>query len=344
MANQELDKMMAGYLAGMEKLSRERLADAADLIEKFKVLSASKGVILDAESFEYIQTTGIVAKAPGIARTLLGAIGTERDGLLPFNEIASRFPPSTFYEGCFTGPDFILMAHPCYRRGMHQVNNWAPRFIELFWNFNDPNIKKYIALDDDRVRIDVDGLGYIEADTWFGAPFNEDIRNIKPGITKLRPPLDLESQYVGFLFANAYCLDIKWSESDGVKTFQALEVKTEDIHVEVGGQYYFPARYLHAEFDLTTNCFRHFDGAVQLFTEDEYFQRRDSDFNMTMKNSVHIKARSNKVFKINGSLKTKDWAEFCCHFYAANPLTFEYFSGEYPEHVTEILRRINGQA
>lgn len=344
MADQEYDEMRARYFADMEKQSRKRLAEGADLIAKFTALAASKGVILNAESFEYIQTTGIVAKAQGIAKTLLGPIRIERDGLLPFNEIASRFPPSPHDEGCFAGPDFILMAHPCYRRGMHPVNNWAPKFIDLFWRFDGPGIEKYIALDEDRVRIDVDGLRYLEADTWYGAPFGENIRNIKPGIAKLRPPPDLDSWHISFFFADAYCLDIKWSESDGIKSFQALEMKTADIRIEIKGQHYFPSRYLHAEFDLAANRFRHFDGAIQLFTEEEYFQRRDSDFNMTMKSSAHIKARSSKVFKINGPLRTEDWVEFCCHFYPANPLTFEYFSGEYPKHVTEILEKIRGHA
>jgi len=340
MVDQEYDEMTARYFAAMEEHSRGQLAKASDMIAKFVTLAASKGVILGAESFEYIQTTGIVAKAPGIARTLLGPIKTGRDGLLSFNEIASRLPPSPYCEGCFAGPDFILMAHPCYRRGMHPVNNWAPRFIDLFWRFDGPGIEKHIALDEDRVRIDIDRQGYFEGDTWYGAPFDEDIRKIKPGIAKLRPPSDLESRHVSSLFANAYCMDIKWSESGGIKSFQALEMKTDEIQIEVGGRYYFPARYLHAEFDLTANCFRHFDGAIQLFTEEEYFQRRDSDFNMTMKNAAHIKARSSKVFKINGPLKVKDWVELCCHFYTANPLTFEYFSGEYPKHVSEILERI----
>lgn len=344
MADQKYDEMMARYFADMERQSRERLAEASDLIARFAALAASKGVVLDAEAFEYIQTTGIVAKAPGIARTLLVPIKTERDGLLSFNEIASRLPPSLHYEGCFVGPDFILMAHPCYRRGMHPVNNWAPRFIDLFWHFDGPGIEKYIAIDEDRVRIDVDGLGYFEADTWYGAPFDDDIRKINCGIVKLRPPLDLESQYISSVFANAYSLDVKWSESDDIKSFQALEMKTEDIRIEAGGQHYFPARYLHAEFDLTANCFRHFDGAIQLFTEEEYFQRRDSDFNMTMKNPAHIKARSSKVFKINGPLKTESWVEFCCHFYTANPLTFEYFSGAYPTHTMETLEKIKSHA
>ena len=225
---------------------------------------------------------------------------------------------------------------------MHPVNNWAPRFIDLFWQFDGPGIKNTLPL----MKI---ASGSTLTDraisrlTRYGAPFDDDIQNIKPGITKLRPPLDLEPRHVSLFFADAYCLDIKWSESDGIKSFQALEMKVESIQIKIE-EALFPSRYLHAEFDLAANCFRHFDGAIQLFTEEEYFERRDSDFNMTMKNSAHIKARSSKVFKINGPLGTKDWVEFCCHFYTANPLTFEYFSGAYPKHVIESLDRIRHQA
>lgn len=338
------DELIARYHAQMEKHARERLAEADDLIAAFTSMAASKGIKLSAQSIEYIQAIGIVATAPGIARTLLGPLEAERDGVLPFDGIASRFPPNPLSEGCFVGTEFVLMAHPYFRRGMHSVCNWAPRFVELFWQFNEPHVQRYIALDEDRVRIDVNGPVCLESDTWFGAPFNENIRNIKSGITKLRPPLDIESWQNSFFFGDAYCLDIKWSQEGDIKSFQALEIKTADIRIEVDGQHYFPARYLHAEFDIETNYFRHFDGAIQLFTEEEYFQRRDADFNMSMKNSTHIKARSKKIFKINGSLKTEIWVDFCCHFYTGNPLIFEYFTGHYPVYVTEALERLKASA
>lgn len=342
MAEQEYDEMTARYFEQMEKYSRERLAAESDLIAKFTTFAASNGIALDANSFEFIQTIGIVARAPGIARKLLGPINVERDGLLSFSEIANRLSPSSRYEGCFAGPNFILMAHPCFRRAMRPFNNWAPRFIDLFWRFNAAGVEKYIALDEDRVRIDVDGSGYVECDTWFGAPFNEDVREVKVGIAKLRPPMDIDLRHIPSFFANAYCLDIKWSESDGIKSFQALEIKTEDVWMDIEDRRYFPARYLHAEFDVSANSFRHFDGAIQLFTEEEYFLRRDADFNMTMKNPAHIKARSSKVFKMNGPLETESWVEFCCHFFAANPLILEYFSGKYPDYVIEAIERIRG--
>lgn len=128
-----------------------------------------------------------------------------------------------------------------------------------------------------------------------------------------------------------------------IKTFQALELKTQDIVIEVDKKIYHPARYIHAEFDLESGMFRHFDGAVQLFLEDEYFMRRDSDLNFNAKNQAQIKARSKKLFKLNGALATADWVELCCHFFTTNPLTFEYFTGRYPEHTIETLARISSR-
>lgn len=340
-SNEELEELQARHAAYMAERARDELAKAAQAISNFTAFAATKGIQLPFSAFEYVETIGVVAKAPGIARALSELGPTERDGLYLYADIAERLPPSQFSEGLFVAHDYIVMAHPCFRRQMDLHANWAPRFIDLFWAFDVPGVKKYIAIDEDRVRINVDGTGYFEADTWFGAPFDEDIRKIRPGTVKLRPPLDLEPSYVEFLFANAYCLDIKWSETDGIKTFQSLEMKTDRVQIELEGQKYFPARYMHAEYDMAANCFRHFDGAIQLYSEDEYLQRRDSDFNMTAKSAEHIKARSKKVFKFNGPLTTAIWVEFCCHFYTANPLTFEYFTGSYPEHTADTLQRIH---
>ncbi len=226
---------------------------------------------------------------------------------------------------------------------MSPFNNWTPRFVDIFWALEIPALDKYVALDEDRVRIDVDGPSYFERDTWYGAPYNEDIGKIPPGTIKLRPPLDIDPHHIDIFFSKTYCLDIKWSDARGVKVFQALELKTHDVQIELNGVSYFPARYLHAEFDMETNNFRHFDGAVQLLSEDEYLHRRDSDFNVNAKSLDHIKARSKKVFKLNGPLPIAAWVELCCHFLPANPLTFEYFTGSYPQHVNDFLARFRSR-
>lgn len=343
-SDDEMKLLMERHIKAMAEHARSELERSSDLIERFTKIAAAKGIALVSDSFSYIETIGIVASAPGLARMLLGITPTERDGLFAYEDIAECFPPSQFQEGYFVGGDYMLMAHPCYRRKMHPMNNWAPRFVDLFWGLDSANITKYIAIDEDRVRINVDGSAYAEMDTWYGAPFNEDISKIKEGTVKLRPPPDLDPRYVDLFFAQTYCLDIKWSESRQIRTFQALEIKTHDAQIIADGQTFFPARYLHAEFDSSSNTFRHFDGAIQLFTEEEYLRRRDSDFNMTLKNIEHIKARSKKVFKLNGALSVDSWVEFCCHFFTGNPLTFEYFTGAYPDHVADIVDKMRARS
>ena len=339
----EMNLKMEQYFKVMADHARSELERSTGLIECFTQMAASKGIALDSNSFSYIQKIGIVASAPGLAIKLLGVIPKERDGLFPYEEIAKRLQPSRFQKGYFVGSDYMLMAHPYYRRAMHPKNNWAPSFVAIFWGLDSSNIKKYIAIDEDRVRVNVDDSTYVELDTWFGAPFDEDIRKIKDGTVKLRPPLDISSGYIDSYFAQAYCLDIKWSASGNIKTFQALEVKTQEVQVVIDNQTYFPARYLHAEFDLSSGEFRHFDGAIQLFTEDEYLRRRDEDFNITFKNLEHIKARSKKLFKLNGQLPVHLWCELCCHFFTGNPLTFEYFTGAYPEHVVDMVTKLRSR-
>jgi hypothetical protein len=337
------EEMMNRHAAAMAEQARNELENASALIGRFTERAKMKGVFLGASSFEYIPTIGIVAKAPGLAKALIGSIHIEHDGLIAYKDLVPRLPPSRFNAGYFVGSDYMVMAHPCFRRQMQPAANWAPNFIELLWRFEQPGVAKYIAIDENRVRINVDGSVYIERDAWYGAPFDDDVRNIKAGVVKLRPPLDLDPHHLDFLFAKVYCLDVKWSEGGGVKTYQSLELKTEDVQIEIEGKSYFPARYLHAEFDIAANRFRHFDGAIQYFLRDEYLQRRDSDFNMTAKNSEHIKARSKKVFKLNGLLKTEIFVELCSHFYTANPLIFEYFSGSYPAHITDFLSKLESR-
>jgi hypothetical protein len=263
----------------------------------------------------------------------------DKEGLLKFDGLTKNFELKRFATGYLFSEKFMLMAHPYFRRGYHQINNFAPRFVELFWAHNDPKVEKYIALDFDSARINVDNSGYIELDRWFGAKFDKVIADIPDGNVKLSPPLDLGDS-VDFFFANAYALDIKWSTKDGIKSFQAEEFKTENITIIKDGEEYFPVRYIHAEFDIEKGYFRHFDGAIHFYTLDEYLDRRDSDFNYNSKNNKHIKTLSEKLFKMNGIVTIDTWIEFTSHFLTGNPLVFEYFEGQYPSHLIEIIEKI----
>ncbi|MDA7414884.1 hypothetical protein PGB34_00775 [Xenophilus arseniciresistens] len=339
MAESDHQEMFAQHQARMREIEQDELRAASTRIQEFKAYARTRGVQLSDAAFNYSPPLGVTASAPGVLRSLLDVQPNGRDGLYGWNELAKVLRPGPS-EGCLKGPDFIAMAHPSFRRQMHPHGNWAPRFIDLFWSFNSLGLDKSVALDEDRVRVDLDGMGYGEFDTWYGPPFNDDIASIGLGNVKLRPPSDLSRVRVEMFFASAYCIDIKWSQSGNIKTFQALELKDESVLTSLRGVPHHPARYLHAEFDLAKGVFRHFDGAIQYLTSAEYFARRDSDFNMTYKHTWHVKPTYQKVFKLNGTITTKEWVELSSHFFAANPLMFEYFNGDYPGHISDIVEKL----
>lgn len=340
MSSNEYDEMLVQHQKRMREMEAEELRSASVQIEAFKECAKARGVLLTDSSFHYSPPLGVTASAPGLLRALMDIKADGRDGLFSWADLTRVLQPSIFNGGCFQGTNFVAMAHPCFRRQMHAWNNWAPRFIDLFWALENTGLEKSIALDEDRVRIDVGGPMYAEADTWYGPPFSKEISQIAPGNVKLRPPTELSNIRLQMFFSSAYCVDVKWSGSGGIKTFQALELKTEDVQIALDDGQYHPARYLHAEFDTQSRTFRHFDGAVQYLTEAEYQARRDSDFSMTYKTTQHIKPKSKKVFKLNGSIEVDDWVELSSHFFAANPLMFEYFNGAYPNHILNILEKL----
>lgn len=115
----ELEEIMARHALHVMEEAQGELKRAAPQIEKFTAIAASKGVALDARSFEYVQTIGVVAKASGLAKALLEPIQAKRDKLLSFSEIAKKLQPSPYQAGCFVGTDYMLLAHPFFRRNMH---------------------------------------------------------------------------------------------------------------------------------------------------------------------------------------------------------------------------------
>jgi len=328
------------YFEMLRQEEIEELANNADTILSFKNFMSQKGVLLTDENFKYFQTIGIVATYPNIVSHLHPSLVCDKEGLMDFKSLCQTFEKKGFLNGYLIGGNFMLLAHPYFRRGFHEENNFAPRFVDLFWQYDNPNIDTYISLDADRVRINVDNSAYMERDTWFGAQFDKNIESISDGTVKLKPPVDIDNFLNSSFFSGAYALDIKWATKDRIKSFQAEEFKTEDITLSKNGTKYYPVRYIHAEYDLDKKYFRHFDGAIHFYTENEYYSRRDSDFNYNNKNQSHIKTLSEKLYKMNGQVDVDTWIDFSSHFLTGNPLVFEYFEGKYPQHIDEMLEAV----
>jgi len=323
---------------------KKQLEIHSETINEFIELCSSIGLNLTLENFSYIQTIGIVAEYPDLLFHLKPELEKKDEDLIDCKSLEKHFEKRGFNSGMLYSDKFIAMAHPYFRRGMNEFANFAPRFIDLFWNFKDDKVNKYIALDANRVRINVDNSAYVELDTWYGASFNEQIEEIPNGIVKVRPPAQLDETDISFFFNEAYSFDIKWTEKNGIKTFQSEEFKTDKVTITFNEIEYYPVRYIHAEYDIKKKYFRHFDGAIHFYDKDEYFQRRDSDLNFNEKIGTHLKAKTYKLFKMNGNVSIDTWITLTSHFCTGNPLVFEYFEGKYPDHIQEILNKIGNKA
>jgi len=76
---------------------------------------------------------------------------------------------------------------------------------------------------------------------------------------------------------------------------------------------------------------------VHQYSQEQYFKRRDSNFNIFKTPAGSYKPVSKKIFKINGVLPVNQWVDICCKYLRGNPLIIEYFTGKYPEHVAAEL-------
>lgn len=323
----------------LEEEQRE-LAANTDLIDGFKAWCLSKGVVIDDEDFRYVRTIGIVAVREGIVNSLYPDLLIDKDGLMDFRQLIQSFKLPMFVGGTFQDANCMLLAHPHFRRGYHSENNFAPSFLDVFWRLKHDHIDPMIALDMNRVRVDVNGGTYMERDMWYGAKFTQDIASIPDILVKLRPPLDLDPFDIDHIFGHIHSLDVKWSSKDRIKTFQAEEFKTEEVVLRIDGEDYFPAKYIHAEFDMDNGYFRHFDGAIHLYTLDEYCDRIESDLDYNEKHNVQIKAASDKLFRIDGNITTAMWMELSSHFFTGDPLIFEYYEGALPQRILDIIEAI----
>ncbi|MNG84186.1 hypothetical protein D3C79_429210 [compost metagenome] len=334
------NEMMERYYRQREEMKNFLLEKFAVGVKKISNILGENGHSLKDEDFEYSDPVGLTVKFDNIVSILSPELERDKDNLIKCKQLEGFYQKKN-REGYYYSNDYMLMLSPFLRRRMYPGNNWAPQFVTKFWasDFND--IEVAIALDYDRIKIDVSDYGYAEFDTWFGAPFEEGIVNIKDGISKLKPPMGIEARVVNILFNEIYSLDIKWDTKGYIKTFQSLEFSNENVIIELQGEIFHPAKYIHAEFDIKSGLFRHFDGAIHFYTPTEYIARRDSDFNHTFKSKSQLKAKAKKIFKLDGKITKELWLEFTCHFFTGNPLILEYFTGSYPQYVIDGLNRVS---
>ena len=327
----EYEELKKNHIRRENERRETNLQKHSASIEKFKFYVESVISNVDNINFQYYDATGVIAQYPNILQKLNPKVKIDKEGLTPWSYLNQEYLIKKHISGFAYDSNYMIMPNQFFRRGFSKYTNYTPFLIRLIWKNDFENIDFGISLDTDMVRINVDDSMYMELDTWYGPKFTDDISSIRNGNTKLKPPIDIDEFSLQTFFSNTYGLDVKWSEYEQIKEIEIEEIKTKNVKQEINGVVYYPARYIHAEYDLEKKHFRHFDGAIHFYTEEEYELRKDTDLNFNDKIAKHIKANSNKLFKLNGSISKELFIEYSGNFLFGNPLFHEYIEGNLPQ-------------
>lgn len=328
-----MEEYQKQYEIKLREQEEETLIENKHHIEEFIDYSRKFDIKLDTTNFRYHATTGIIVNYPNILSLLCPELIFDKEDLVEVNHLLSLFEKSSRGYGYFENSNFNCSVHEFYKRSYHWRNTNNPRFLKCFLKTVNLKSKYYLGLNKNYLNLNKPDFQVIEADFWYGAKFNEDISTIKNDIVQLKPPILKNKDRVKVIFDDTEVLNIKWSQKGKIKICEIEEIKSKKHKIKFKDNSYYPAKYIHCEFDLEKNEFRHFDGAITLFSEEEYELAVKSDLNYNKKNSILIKPKHVKLFKINGKIDTKDWVDLSLLFMEGQLLLVEYFNGKIPPDI-----------
>ncbi|HTD83269.1 MAG TPA: hypothetical protein VK648_05695 [Gemmatimonadaceae bacterium] len=296
-----------GYKMFVDGASRGALEDRQRLALYYLGAEVHKRYFSLADAVDADLQHSVVLQQYPELRTLL-----DDDGLLKLDE---RF---TLHDGGIEYRDHVIHYHQFLRRGYTSNPNFE--FLSRFIRFHEETRSSNAF----RVGIDHRRLMPLEAfhlmmecDVWRGPTFAaeqlDDPNAV--GVTVVKrieyPPFKLH-----------YDLDrteFMWSFRDGVKTFEVEEVS--NVTAKFG--YLYLNRYLHSERLVAEKRFRHLDGAVKVYLENEYAGRVTS----SVPNEPRAFRRV-KVWRVDGEIPLPRWLDLIGFFFKGNEMLIEYFDPE----------------
>ena len=130
----EMERIRANWLQQRNEHAEKEMKKYQPVITAFIEYCNTLGCMIGEETITFIETIGVVAKSTDLLKILCPELQTDKDGLYDLNELRILFTKAQFPSvGLFLTDHFAILAHPFFRRGMSEYQNWAPRFIELLW-------------------------------------------------------------------------------------------------------------------------------------------------------------------------------------------------------------------
>jgi hypothetical protein len=115
---------------------------------------------------------------------------------------------------------------------------------------------------------------------------------------------------------------IMWSAQDNLKTIQIEEIVPIESR-KYEGRDFVGNRYVHGIWDVTDECFSHYDGAVRVYEKECYQGRLDSDLK-----HYDGKPLYKKLFRLDSAIDLTTWCDMTARYFWGNELVEEYFDAE----------------
>ena len=151
------------YFQHLEEEAAAMLKENQNIISAFINFAKSKNIDLTEHEFKYVQISGIIVNSKDLFLKLNEDIVPDKDGLLDYKYLNSKFKKHVFSDGYFCGDNYIVMADHLFRRAHSPGHGFQPRFIEKFWRINPSDYDEIkIRLDVDNLKIDIQDSSILE--------------------------------------------------------------------------------------------------------------------------------------------------------------------------------------
>lgn len=233
------------------------------------------------------------------------------------------------HDGGIEHRDHMLHYHPLLRRGYTARPNFD--FLGRLCRYHretKPANSLRVAIDHRRIMPKEYYARIIEADTWYGPPF-DPAKLDDPSVVGLTVVVRNKNS----LFELTNHLDrteFLWSYRYGIKTFETEEISSAGYQFDT----YYLNRYVHSERAVGPGITRHLDGAVKVYLSDVYHDRVGSHLPKEARCFRKI-----KLWRIDGDIDLESWINLICFFFKSNEMLIEYFNPRAFEEMFELRVR-----
>lgn len=217
------------------------------------------------------------------------------------------------------------------RFNLEQQGGFIDALLEAY--SREPQYRFGIALDqnlllDKRMHADSLEKAYIRGPIGIRL---EDLQD--PNFPPQREPTLVEHQRVVFDPLRHYLpldrIQVLWKWFRDQKNNHIIkEVEIEELPPIGADEYkenrFIPCRYIHSEWDVEEEGFRHFDGCINLYSITNFPKRARHGANFReVKADVH-----KKLFRYDANINLARWNDLVAKYFVGNELVIEFLGGE----------------